>query len=108
MNKINIWFISSLAITLLVVFPILTVFISFFGSTSNYYEILSNTFLLSYITQSLLILFGVLTLTFIFGVLAAYFVSFYDFPGVNFFKWGLILSFAVPAYIYAYSLTVFF
>ncbi len=108
MNKINIWFISSLAITLLVVFPILTVFISFFGSTSNYYEILSNTFLLSYITQSLLILFGVLTLTFIFGVLAAYFVSFYDFPGVNFFKWGLILSFAVPAYIYAYSLTAFF
>ena len=32
----------------------------------------------------------------------------YDFPGVNFFKWALILSFAVPAYIYAYSLTAFF
>jgi iron(III) transport system permease protein len=27
---------------------------------------------------------------------------------VNFFKWALILSFAVPAYIYAYSLTAFF
>ena len=31
-----------------------------------------------------------------------------NFPGVNFFKWALILSFAVPAYIYAYSLTAFF
>ena len=27
---------------------------------------------------------------------------------LNFFKWALILSFAVPAYIYAYSLTAFF
>jgi hypothetical protein len=26
----------------------------------------------------------------------------------KFFKWGLILSFAVPAYIYSYSLTAFF
>ena len=49
-----------------------------------------------------------LTLTFIIGVGCAYLVSFYKFPGVNFFKWALILSFAVPAYIYAYSLTAFF
>jgi len=42
------------------------------------------------------------------GVGSAYFVSFYFFPGVNFFKWALILSFAVPPYIYAYSLTAFF
>jgi iron(III) transport system permease protein len=42
------------------------------------------------------------------GVGCAYLVSFYNFPGVNFFKWALILSFAVPPYIYAYSLTAFF
>tara|TARA_B100000963_G_scaffold355884_1_gene374989 strand:+ start:490 stop:1893 length:1404 start_codon:yes stop_codon:yes gene_type:complete len=35
-------------------------------------------------------------------------VSFYQFPLSNFFKWALILSFAVPPYIYAYSLTAFF
>ena len=35
-------------------------------------------------------------------------VSFYKFPFSNFFKWALILSFAVPPYIYAYSLTAFF
>ena len=108
MNKINYWFLTSLIITLVISLPILTVFISFFGSTSEYYKLLSNTFLFSYISQSIIILFGVLSLTFIFGVFTAYFVSFYDFPGVNFFKWGLILSFAVPAYIYAYSLTAFF
>ena len=108
MKKINYWFLGSLIVTLLILLPLLTVFISFFGSTSNYYEILSNTFLLSYINQTLIVLIGVLFFTFILGVASAYFVSFYDFPGVNFFKWALILSFAVPAYIYAYSLTAFF
>ena len=88
--------------------PILTVFASFFNTTSEYYELLKNTFLIKYILNSVIILVGVLSLTFLFGVLAAYFVSFYNFPGVNFFKWALILSFAVPAYIYAYSLTAFF
>ncbi len=108
MIKINHWYVISLIITMLIALPILTVFISFFGSTSEYYTLLKNTFLFSYINQSLIILLGVLFLTFLFGVFSAYFVSFYDFPGVNFFKWALILSFAVPAYIYAYSLTAFF
>ena len=88
--------------------PILTVFTSFFSTTSEYYELLKNTFLIKYIVNSVIILTGVLALTFLFGVLSAYFVSFYNFPGVNFFKWAFILSFAVPAYIYAYSLTAFF
>ena len=108
MRKFNYWFLATLIISIIIILPILTVLISFFGSTSGYYQLLSNTFLFSYINQSLTILIGVLLLTFIFGVFSAYFVSFYDFPGVNFFKWGLILSFAVPAYIYAYSLTAFF
>ena len=108
MIKINYWFLASLLISIVIVLPLITVFASFFGSTSGYYKLLSNTFLFSYISQSLIILLGVLILTFIFGVLSAYFVSFYNFPGVNFFKWALILSFAVPAYIYAYSLTAFF
>jgi iron(III) transport system permease protein len=107
-KNINYWYLSSLLVSLLVALPILTVFASFFGTTSEYYSLLKNTFLINYILNSTTILVGVLSLTFIFGVLSAYFVSFYNFPGVNFFKWGLILSFAVPAYIYAYSLTAFF
>ncbi len=107
-QKFNIWYLSSLLITLIVAIPIITVFSSFFETTSDYYLLLKKTFLLDYITNSFLILIGVLTLTFIFGVSAAYFVSFYKFTGVNFFKWALILSFAVPAYIYGYSLTAFF
>ena len=106
--KFNIWFLSSILISLLVIIPILTVSVSFFEETSRYFEILKDTFLFEYIFNSLSLLIGVLILTFILGVGSAYIVSFFKFPGVNFFKWALILSFAIPPYIYAYSLFAFF
>ncbi len=108
MKSLNVWYISSFVISIIVAIPILTVFSSFFDSTSNYYEILKNTFLVEYIFNSLFLLFSVLVLTFLLGTGAAYLVSFYKFPFSDFFKWALILSFAVPPYIYAYSLTAFF
>ena len=108
LRKINIWYLSSFLISIAVVIPIITVFTSFFDSTSNYSEIIKSTFLYDYIFNSLSLLLGVLFLTFVIGVSCAYLVSFYKFIGSNFFKWALILSFAVPAYIYAYSLTAFF
>jgi len=104
----NIWFTTSLIISVFVIIPILTVFTSFFENTTEYYEILKNTFLIEYITNSLILLISVLLLTFLIGTSTAYLVSFYTFPLSNFFKWALILSFAVPPYIYAYSLTAFF
>ncbi len=105
---LNIWFISSLLVSIFVIIPILTVFISFFENTSDYYEVLKNTFLIEYIVNSSVLLLSVLILTFLIGTGSAYLVSFYEFPLSNFFKWSLILSFAVPPYIYAFSLTAFF
>ncbi len=108
LKRFNIWYFSSFAISIIVIIPIITVFSSFFEDTSQYYELLKNTFFIEYIVNSVILLIGVLFLTFILGVGSAYIVSFYQFPGANFFKWALILSFAVPPYIYAYSLFAFF
>ena len=107
-KNLNIWFLSSLLVSLGVLIPIITVFFSFFEETSNYYQILKDTFLFEYIFNSFSLLICVLILTFVIGTASAYLVSFYKFPLSDFFKWGLILSFAVPPYIYAYSLTAFF
>ena len=107
-KKLNIWYLSSFLISIIVAIPIATVFSSFFETTSSYTSIIKDTFLYEYIFNSIVLLIGVLFLTFIIGVGCAYVVSFYKFPGVNFFKWALILSFAIPSYIYAYSLTAFF
>ena len=107
-KKINFWYLTSFLISFVVAIPIITVFTSFFQSTTNYSSVINETFINEYIFNSFILLSGVLFLTFLIGVGCAYLVSFYKFPGVNFFKWALILSFAVPAYIYAYSLTAFF
>ena len=108
LKNLNIWFLSSLLVSIGVLIPIVTVFLSFFEETSNYYQVLKDTFLFEYIFNSFTLLFCVLILTFIIGTTSAYLVSFYKFPLSDFFKWSLILSFAVPPYIYAYSLTAFF
>jgi len=108
MTKYNVWFFGSLIIASIVALPILTVFFSFFSETSNYFHLLKETFLFDYIYNSIIILFFVILLTLILGVFSAYFVSFYDFPLSNFFSWALILAFAVPGYIYAFSIIAFF
>ena len=107
-KKFNIWYLNSFLISAIVAIPIVTVFSSFFESTGKYSVIIKDTFLFDYIYSSALLLSGVLVFTFIIGVGCAYLVSFYKFPGSNFIKWALILSVAVPSYIYAYSLTAFF
>ena len=108
MARYNFWFFISLSIALVVALPIITVFFSFFSETSNYFTLLKNTFLFDYISNSLIILISVLIITFVIGVSSAYFVSFYDFPFSNFFSWALILAFAIPGYIYAFSMIAFF
>ena len=108
MKKYNFWFFSSFSIALIVALPIFTVFFSFFSETSNYFTILKNTFLFDYINNSLIILILVLFSTFVLGVTSAYFISFYEFPLSKFFSWALILAFAIPGYIFAFSIIAFF
>ncbi len=108
MTKYNHWFFSSLVIALIVALPIVTVFFSFFYETGNYFLVLKNTFLYDYIFNSLTILIFVLIFTFLLGVISAYYISFYEFPFSNFFSWALILAFAIPGYIYAFSIIAFF
>ncbi|MSP10409.1 MAG: iron ABC transporter permease [Pelagibacteraceae bacterium] len=107
-KRINIWYLSSLIISIIVAIPVVVISSSFFENTSEYSIILRETFLLDYIFNSLILLIGVLSLTSVIGIGCAYLISFYDFTGANFFKWALILSFAIPAYIYSYSLSAFF
>ena len=78
MRTFNIWYLSSFLISLIVIIPVVTVFLSFFESTSDYFELLKNTFLFEYISNSLILVFGVLFLTLIIGVSTAYIVSFYS------------------------------
>ena len=106
--KINFWLFSSLLISSLICVPILIILSSFFTELSGYYKLLTETYLYTYVINTVILFIGVILFTFVFGVGIAYLVSFYIFPGSKFITWAIILSFAVPGYIYAYSLTAFF
>ena len=57
MTKYNIWFFGSLMVALIVAMHIITVFFSFFTETSDYFNLLKDTFLFEYIFNSITILF---------------------------------------------------
>ena len=71
LKNLNIWFISSLLVSIGVLIPIFTVFFSFFEETSNYYQVLKDTFLFEYVFNSFILLVCVLVLTFIVGTTCA-------------------------------------
>ena len=98
---LSVFFISSLAVT-----PLLSILVSL-GKTIFSNNLLEKSFLFEYIKNSFFILFFVLISTTILGLLTAHLVSFYNFYGAKFFKYSLILSLAVPPYIYGYSLGSF-
>ena len=107
-KKINTLYLCVFAISLLILTPFCSIFLSFFGDVSEYFYIMKVKLLNLYVSNTIILVLCVLCISFFLGSISAYLVSFYKFPGSNFFKWSLILSFAVPSYIYAYAFTAFF
>jgi len=109
MLYIKPWQITSIAIAALVVFPLLTlVILSFDGinqSNAQIWSHLSSTVLNDYIKGSLTLMLGVAVLTLLLGIGSAWLVTQYQFKGVVFFNWALLLPLAMPTYIIAYSYT---
>ena len=82
--------------------PILFIFLNLFSSTTDIWIHISTYLLEEYIINSLIIVFFVALFTILIGTSLAWLVSMYDFPGVSFFKWLLILPMAIPTYINAF------
>ena len=82
--------------------PILFIFLNLFSSTTDIWIHISTYLLEEYIINSLIIVSFVALFTILIGTSLAWLVSMYDFPGVSFFKWLLILPMAIPTYINAF------
>ena len=65
-------------------------------------EFLSNNYLLKLFSNTLLLSFGSAIISAFIAVPLAILVTFYKFPGSNFFSWALSLSIAFPTYVYAF------
>ncbi len=82
--------------------PILFIFFNLFTPSTDVWTHIKTYLLQEYVINSLIIVFFVALFTIIMGTSLAWLVSMYDFPGVNIFKWMLILPMAIPTYINAF------
>lgn len=99
------WLIGLLLISSLLAIPIIVVFSSVFFSSGGIWQHLLDTVLKDYIVNSLLLMSGVSILVLILGILPAWLVTMYRFPGSQILEWALLLPLAIPAYIIAYTYT---
>jgi iron(III) transport system permease protein len=97
------WRYFSYGIAGLVLAPVITVFSSWLlPIQTSHWKHLADHLLAPLIWQTAGLLLGVCTLTFIVGVSLAWLCSQFKFPGSAILKRGLILPFAIPAYVNAF------
>ncbi len=102
-RDINIWFIISSVLILLIIIPSLFILTGIFSSASENWLHIKEYLLRSYIYNSIILVFFTGTFSIIIGLSSAWLITAYDFPFRNFFKWILILPLAIPPYIGAYT-----
>ena len=85
--------------------PVVVVALSVFQSSGDIWQHLHETVLAEYISNSLLLALGVGCLSLPLGVIPAWLVTLYRFPGSRQLEWALLMPLAMPAYIVAYTYT---
>ncbi len=94
------------SLTLIFVFiflvPVVFIFLNIFSESSEVWLHIQTYLLQDYVMNSLIIVIFVAAFTAIIGTSLAWIVSMYEFPGVNIFKWLLILPMAIPTYVNGY------
>ena len=92
-------------VAVLVCIPIISLIVLALFPEENVWGHLSATVLPRYLLTTFQLMFFVVIGTTTIGITGAWFVTHYEFPGRRFFTWGLLLPFAIPAYVIAYVYT---
>ena len=105
---LNPWIILPTFLFALFVVPVIWIIFSLFGNYSDNWVHIYNYTLSGYIYNTVLIIIGTSIGTLIIGVGSAWLITTYNFTGKKFLEWALLLPFAVPPYILAYTFTGLF
>ncbi|MEL0657996.1 iron ABC transporter permease [Psychromonas arctica] len=90
------------AVTCILLCPIIAIFLSAFViDESGSFSHLIDTVLLTYISNSILVILFVVLLSILFAMPCAWFVACCDFPSREKLQWALMLPLAMPPYIIA-------
>ena len=96
---------SAIVLAVLIFVPIAAVLSNVFSHGGETWEHLVDTVLPGYVANTVLLVLGVAYGVVSIGVLSAWLVTAYRFPGRQFLQWALILPLAMPAYVMAYAYT---
>jgi iron(III) transport system permease protein len=96
---------TSLAAAALILVPILAVLDKALGGGMETWRHLADTTLARYVANTVLLMAGVAAGVVSMGVLSAWLVTSYRFPGRRVLEWALLLPLAMPAYVMAYAYT---
>jgi iron(III) transport system permease protein len=96
---------AALCIAFLIALPVLYVAGSVFSGGSDTWAHLFATGLPRYAWNTALLLLGVASGVVSIGVVSAWLVTTYRFPGRDILEWALVLPLAMPAYVMAYAYT---
>lgn len=89
----------------LILLPILAVLASVLGPAGETWSHLARTVLATYVVNTALLTALVAAGVISMGVIAAWLVTAYSFPGRRVLEWALVLPLAMPAYVMAYAYT---
>lgn len=99
----NQWSLYTVTIGLFISIPILSIVFYLFKGTGEMWSHITQYFLMDYIGNSIILIFGTGILCTLVGVSSAWIVSQYEFPGRKQLEWILFLPLAIPSYIMAYA-----
>jgi iron(III) transport system permease protein len=95
----------AIAIAVLLALPVVSVVMSLFSGASDAWTHLVATALPRYVANTALLLALVTCGVVSIGVVSAWLVTAYRFPGRDLLEWALLLPLAMPAYVMAYAYT---
>ena len=101
------YLVGATAVALTVILPLVALaFIALSGTSTNWRH-LAETILPEASRITLLLMLGIALVAGSIGVVTAWLVASFQFPGRRMFAWALVLPLAVPTYIAAYSVVEF-
>lgn len=102
-QHINMWAVLSLLFIIIILIPNLLIGFNLFTEPTDNWAHIKEFLLKNYIYNTVVLISFTAIFTMLIGTSLAWIIINYRFPLRNFFKWGLILPLAIPAYIGAYT-----
>jgi iron(III) transport system permease protein len=96
------WTAGALLVGAIIILPAVTIGVLSLQGEESIWPQLATTVLPVYVVQTVGLMAGVGTLSFVIGSGTAWLITMYRFPGRRVLKWALVLPLAIPTYIAAY------